>query len=52
MVPGRASGTGNRGAEPVQEMVSRWPKAAWGGPHSTERRAGEVSSHPSLCLCR
>lgn len=48
MVPGQAFGTGNRGAEPIQEMVSRRLKAAWGGPHRTEHRAGEVSSHPSL----
>lgn len=44
MVPGQAPGTGN----PVQEMVSRRLKAAWAGPHRTEHRAGEVSSHPSL----
>ena len=41
------------GLGPVQEMVARWPEAAWGGPHGTGLSAqsiGQKKSHPSLCL--
>lgn len=51
---------GRAGLEPVQERVSRWLEAAWGGAGSgscalehTEHRAGKGLTRLSVgCLCR